>query len=77
MAIQLPQPRSTTQAAFIEALTELALVHGGRPNLIKESTLQAEAARRGIPGFEDARERLRSFDPNGLQVSELSRRLAL
>ena len=77
LAIQLPQPRSVSQAAFIEAMTELALAHGGRPNLIKESTLRADAARRGIPGFEQAREGLRSFDPDGLQVSELSRRLSL
>lgn len=77
LAIQLPQPRSASQAAFIEKMTELALAHGGRPNLIKESSLQAEAARNGIPDFEAARERLRSFDPDGLQVSELSRRLSL
>ncbi|MGB0132651.1 FAD-binding oxidoreductase [Dokdonella sp.] len=77
LAIQIPQPRSTSQATFIEALTELALAHGGRPNLIKESSLQADSARRGIRDFDEARERLRSFDPNGLQVSELSRRLSL
>lgn len=77
LAIQLPQPRRPSQTAFIESLTELALTHSGRPNLIKESSLQADAARRGIPEFDEARERLRSFDPNGLQVSELSRRLSL
>lgn len=77
LAIQLPQPRSASQAAFIEILTELALAHAGRPNLIKESTLQADAARRGIAGFDQAREHLRSFDPNRLQISELSRRLSL
>lgn len=77
LAIQLPQPRSPAQAAFIEALTELALDHGGRPNLIKESSLGPDAARRGIPGFDAVRDHLRSFDPEGLQVSELSRRLGL
>lgn len=77
LAIQLPQPRSPSQAAFIDVMTELALTHGGRPNLIKQSSLQADSARRGIPGFEEARDRLRRFDPKGIQVSELSRRLAL
>ncbi|MEZ5460425.1 FAD-dependent oxidoreductase [Dokdonella sp.] len=77
LAIQLPQPRHASQAAFIERMTELALAHQGRPNLIKESSLQADAARRGIPDFDAARERLRRFDPAGLQVSELTRRLSL
>jgi decaprenylphospho-beta-D-ribofuranose 2-oxidase len=77
LAIQLPQPRASAQASFIEALTELALEHGGRPNLIKDSSLQAAAARRGIAGFDLQRDRLRAFDPRGLQRSELTRRLDL
>jgi decaprenylphospho-beta-D-ribofuranose 2-oxidase len=77
LAIQMPQPKHPSQAAFIEALTALALDHGARPNLIKDSTLQADAARRGIAGFDIARERLRAFDPRGLQRSELTRRLGL
>lgn len=77
LAIQLPQPRASTQAGFIEALTELALAHGARPNLIKDSSLQAASARRGIAGFDSQRDRLRAFDPRGLQRSELTRRLEL
>lgn len=77
LAIQLPQPRTGAQAGFIEALTELALAHGGRPNLIKDSSLQAATVRRGIADFERQRGRLRAFDPRGLQRSELTRRLDL
>ena len=77
LAIQLPQPKARAQAAFIAALTELALLHGGRPNLIKDSSLQADAARRGITDFAASRERLRAFDPQHLQASMLSRRLGL
>ncbi|MBL0162280.1 MAG: FAD-binding oxidoreductase [Xanthomonadales bacterium] len=77
LAIQLPQPKARTQAAFIASLTELALLHGGRPNLIKDSSLQADAAQRGIADFAACRERLRIFDPQGLQGSMLTRRLGL
>ncbi|MEO7014722.1 MAG: FAD-binding oxidoreductase [Dokdonella sp.] len=77
LAIQLPQPKVRTQAAFIAALTELALLHGGRPNLIKDSSLQADTAQRGIADFAACRERLRAFDPQHLQGSMLTRRLGL
>lgn len=77
LAIQLPQPKASAQAAFIASLTELALLHGGRPNLIKDSSLQADAAQRGIPDFASCRERLRAFDPRHLQGSMLTRRLGL
>lgn len=77
LAIQMPQPKAKEQAAFIESLTELALIHGGRPNLIKDSSLSAASVQRGIPGFESHRERLRLFDPKHLQQSELTRRLGL
>ncbi len=77
LAIQLAQPKHTAQVAFVDALTELALAHGGRPNLIKQSTLDADTPRRAIADFDVARERLRSFDPHALQRSELTRRLAL
>ena len=77
LAIQLPQPKARVQAAFIAALTELALLHGGRPNLIKDSSLQAEAAQRGIAEFAACRTRLRAFDPQQLHASMLTRRLGL
>lgn len=77
LAIQLPQPKALGQAAFIAALTELALLHGGRPNLIKDSSLQAETAQRGIADFAVCRARLRAFDPQQLHASMLTRRLGL
>jgi decaprenylphospho-beta-D-ribofuranose 2-oxidase len=77
LAIHIPQAKITSQAAFVEALTELALVHGGRPNLIKDSSLGADTVARGIPDFRESLDRLRAFDPKGLQRSELTRRLGL
>ncbi|SFN39238.1 FAD-binding oxidoreductase [Dokdonella immobilis] len=77
LAIQMPQPRERRQAAFIEALTTLALEHQARPNLIKDSSLDAASARRGIADFEAAREQLRRFDPGNLQRSGLTARLGL
>ena len=77
LAIQLPSPADTRQRAFLEALAEIALAHGGRANLIKESTLDAATARRAIAGFDAARSRLASFNAGGLHASELARRLEL
>ncbi len=77
LAIQIPQPRIKTQATFLESLTELALIHGGRPNLIKDSSLTGASAKRGIVDFDSVRDDLRGFDPNQLQQSELTRRLGL
>jgi decaprenylphospho-beta-D-ribofuranose 2-oxidase len=77
LALQLPAPAEPAQRAFLEALAELALAHGGRPNLIKDSMLDATTARRAIAGFDAARERLAAHNPHGLLQSELARRLAL
>lgn len=77
LAIQVPAPAEAAQRAFLEALAEAALAHGGRPNLIKDSTLDATTARRAIDGFEAARTRLAAHNPGGLHTSELARRLAL
>ena len=77
LAIQLPAPAEPRQRAFLEALAELAIAHGGRANLIKESTLDATTARRAIAGFDGARARLAAYNPGGLHASELARRLAL
>ena len=77
LAIQMPEPKVPKQAAFIESLTELALMHGGRPNLIKDSSLSADSAQRGITDFAACRDQLRAFDPRALQHSELTRRLGL
>lgn len=77
LAMQLPSPAEKGQRAFLEALAEIALAHGGRANLIKESTLDAATARRAIADFDGAHARLAAFNPGGLHASELARRLAL
>jgi len=77
LAIQLAAPREAAQAGFLEALAELAIGHGGRPNLVKDSSLTAATVRRAMPAFEAARARLATHNPGGLYGSELSRRLAL
>lgn len=77
LAIHVPSPAQTSQRAFLDALAECAIEHGGRPNLIKDSTLQADVVRRAIPDFEALREHLRSFDVEGRVQSELTRRIGL
>jgi decaprenylphospho-beta-D-ribofuranose 2-oxidase len=77
LAIQVPAPAEARQREFLESLAEIAIAHGGRANLIKESTLDAATARRAIADFDAARARLARFNPGGLHASELARRLAL
>ena len=77
LAIQIPSPSDARQRTFLESLAEIALAHGGRANLIKESTLDAATAVRAIVGFDAARARLAACNPGGLHTSELARRLAL
>ena len=77
LALQIPAPVDKLQRAFLESLAELAIAHGGRPNLIKDSTLDATIARRAIAGFDAAKTRLAMHNPGGLHASELARRLAL
>jgi len=77
LALQLPAPMRSGQRAFLEALATLAIAHGGRPNLIKDSTIDAAAARSAIPAFEAVRARLAAHNPDALHASELARRLAL
>jgi len=77
LAIQIPAPAAPGQRAFLEALAALAIAHGGRANLIKESTLDATTARNAISDFDGARARLAAHNRGGLHASELARRLAL
>ncbi|HEY0181041.1 MAG TPA: FAD-binding oxidoreductase [Dokdonella sp.] len=77
LAIQVPEPAAAPQRAFLETLAEIAIAHGGRPNLIKDSTLDAATARRAIGGFDAARTQLAAFNAGGRCTSQLARRLAL
>lgn len=77
LALHLPAPAEPAQRTFIEALAELALEHGGRPNPIKDSSLDGDILRRAIAGFDAARARLAEHNPGGVHTSELARRLGL
>lgn len=77
LAIHLPRPRQRNQAAFIESLTELAILHGGRPNLIKDSSLDNATLQRCFADFAHKCSELRRFDPGHLQESAMTRRLGL
>jgi decaprenylphospho-beta-D-ribofuranose 2-oxidase len=77
LAIQVAAPAARAERAFLDVLAEIALAHGGRPNLIKDSTLDATVVRRAVGGFDAARARLVRQDPDRLHTSELARRLAL
>lgn len=77
LAIQVPAPAESAQRAFLEALAGCAIEHGGRPNLIKDSTLDATTARRAIGDFDSAKARLAAHNPGGLYRSELARRIGL
>ena len=77
LAIQVAAPAAHGGHAFLCAMAEIALAHDARPNLIKDSTLDATVVRRAIQGFDAARGRLARQDPGRLHTSELARRLAL
>lgn len=77
LAIHVPAPGESPQRAFLETLAELAIAHSGRPNMIKDSTLEGSTVRRAIDGFDAARTRLAAHNPGGLYQSELARRLGL
>lgn len=77
LALQLASPAAPPQRAFLEALAELAIAHDGRPNLIKDSTLDAATVRHAIPDFDKAHARLAAHNPQGLHRSALSLRLGL
>ncbi|HET8899609.1 MAG TPA: hypothetical protein VFN09_12630, partial [Rhodanobacteraceae bacterium] len=62
--------------AFLRAFNALALAHGGRPNPIKQSGLDAETLRAALPDLDGWRMRLDRVDGERLFRSELSRRLA-
>ncbi|TQM79627.1 decaprenylphospho-beta-D-ribofuranose 2-oxidase [Saccharothrix saharensis] len=60
-----------------DELDDLVLGAGGRHYLAKESRTTAEAVRRGYPRFEEWRAVRASVDPDGVFVSDMSRRLNL
>lgn len=77
LALHLPSPAAPRQRAFCEQFTQIALAHEGRPNLIKDATLDADSVRRAIADFEVRRLALARYNADGRFRSELTRRLAL
>ncbi len=77
LALHLPAPAQPTQRAFCEALAELAIAHGGRPNPIKDSTLDASSMRRAFSDFDARRAALVEHNVAGRFVSSMTRRLGL
>jgi len=77
LALHLPSPMQPTQRAFCERVAELAIEHGGRPNPIKDSTLDASVMRRAFSGFDAMREALAAHNRSGCFGSEMTRRLGL
>lgn len=77
LALQVPAPVDSRQRGFLDALAELAVAHGGRPNLIKDSTLDPGTVRAALPDFGRAHARLAAHNHGGVHRSELSRRLQL
>jgi decaprenylphospho-beta-D-ribofuranose 2-oxidase len=60
-----------------DTLDELVLDAGGRHYLAKESRATAEVIQRGYPRIDEWRKVCASVDPDGVFVSDMSRRLAL
>lgn len=77
LALHLAAPAAPAQHAFCEQFAQLALAHEGRPNLIKDSSLDASTLRAALPDFEVRRLALARYNADGRCRSELTRRLAL
>lgn len=77
LAMHLPAPREISQFAFYEQVGELAVAHGGRPNPIKDSTLDEALLRRAIGPFDAIRAELARHNSGRLFGSELTRRIGL
>jgi len=77
LALHLPSPAQSSQRAFCERVAELAIEHGGRPNPIKDSTLDGTVMRRAFADFDAMRDALAAHNRDGRFGSELTRRLGL
>lgn len=70
-------PRSRQANILLEWLDSNLVLHGGRPNLIKDSRLPRQIAEACYPEIDEFRMKLRRFDPKRLFRSEMSERLGL
>jgi decaprenylphospho-beta-D-ribofuranose 2-oxidase len=62
---------------LLDDLNDLVAEFGGKPNIIKDSTLRPRTIQSCYPEYERFRDLLRQWDPQRLFRSELSQRLAL
>ncbi len=77
LCLALDFPRDTRSASLAAELDGLGRDLGVVPNVSKDSRLSSDVARAGLPGFEEYRGRLRTWDPDRLYRSVLSERLGL
>jgi decaprenylphospho-beta-D-ribofuranose 2-oxidase len=75
--IALDLVRSGRTAYFLNDFDSLVLETGAQPNVAKDSRLPQRVAAGTLPGYESFRQGLRTYDPDRLYESELSRRLEL
>lgn len=77
LCLALDFPRDASSASLAAELDRLGMDLGAVPNVAKDSRLPSGVARAGLPGFEEFRGRLRTWDPDRLYRSALSERLGL
>ena len=70
-------PRSRESVRLLDDLNALLVEIGGKPNVIKDSTLRPSTVEACYPEYGRFRDLVRQWDPKRLFQSELSRRLDL
>lgn len=75
--LALDFPNRPGAADFIGKLEQIALDHGGRVYLAKDSTLDHETFAAMYPQLEDFRKVIRDIDPAGVMDSDMQRRLRI
>jgi decaprenylphospho-beta-D-ribofuranose 2-oxidase len=77
ICLSIDVPRTGRSELFLKELDGLTISIHGRPNIIKDSRLSPTVVEALFPEYDRFRALLKSWDPNRLFQSELSRRLAL
>ena len=77
ICLALDFPRGPEAAPLLRFLDDAVPAHGGRPNVIKDSRLDAATVRACYPEYQAFKDGLRRFDPSRLYRSEISLRLDL
>jgi decaprenylphospho-beta-D-ribofuranose 2-oxidase len=77
VCVTLDLVRSRAGLAFMERLDRLVLDASGLPHIVKDSRLPRDVVARSYPGYEEFRQRRRTYDADGRFRSTLSARLEL